>query len=256
MGRLHHRRFVVRPDAIRDGAVDLTAHAHQLVAVLRLRRGDEIIVLDGSGREWQAVLTVADTGHASARLTCEFPPASALEQVPAITLVQVVPRGAAMDTILAKTTELGVARVIPVEAVHSVRRLADRRPRWERIVREAAEQSGRRTLPEIADPCTIATYVAQRRPGALLVCETRPAATPALEACRDLLGSKEVACVVGGEGGLSPDELDQLYGAGGQPISLGTHLLRADTAAMIAVALLRAGFALWDTPATSERMNP
>ncbi len=247
MARLHHRRFVVSPDAIRVGEVDLSAHARQLVTVLRLRRGDEITILDGSGREWQAVLTAADARQARADLVCELPSAADLERCPAITLVQVVPRGSAMDTILAKTTELGVTRIVPIEAAHSVRRLGDRRPRWERIVREAAEQSGRRTVPEIADACTIQGYIAQRGSGQLMVCDADPAAAPVLAACRDVAAEKAVACVVGAEGGLSSDELAHLRDAGGTPITLGPHLLRADTAAIAAVGLLRAGCAYWQS---------
>ena len=258
MGRAHHRRFLVSPDAIRGGDVDLAVHARQLASVLRLHSGDVISVLDGSGREWTAALTEATPRRARARLLSEL---SALPEAgPAITLVQVVPRGPAMDVILAKATELGVSRIIPVEAAHSVRRIADRRARWERILREAAEQSGRRTAPEIAEPCALESYLRSRTPGTLLVCHADSSATPVLAACRELAGEAQMACLVGGEGGLAPDELERLRAEGGRLVSLGPLLLRADTAAVALLAVLQAGLQAFGPTAAmsalphSERM--
>ncbi len=239
MRRLHHRRFIVPAGAIEGGEVDLACHARQLAVVLRLRAGDEIAVLDGAGREWAAVLMDATPRQARARLLSEVPPVAECE--PAITLVQVVPRGPAMDTILEKATELGVSRIVPIEAAHSVRRVDDRRTRWERIVREAVEQCGRRTLPELAAPVTLDTYLQLRSPGVLLVCHADTSAAPALAACRELGRADAVACVVGGEGGLSSDEVNRLAAVGGRMISLGPRLLRADTAAIAVLAILRAG---------------
>ena len=118
-----------------------------------------VTVCDGTGREWTAELTLATPRRAQARLLEEHPP----ETPPrlAVTLAQVVPRGAAMDLIVAKATELGVSRIVPLEAEHSVRRTAvsGGEARWRRIIVEATEQCGRRRLPELAPACAVEQYL-------------------------------------------------------------------------------------------------
>ena len=107
--------------------------AHQLTQVLRLRSGDDVSVFDGSGREVVASLATATPRRATARILREAPrlPGPGLS----ITLAQVVPRGAAMDLIVAKTTELGVARLVPLEGERSVRRASG----WLRIAQVACD---------------------------------------------------------------------------------------------------------------------
>jgi hypothetical protein len=131
VGRAHHRRFLVSPEALEDAEVTLSpAQARQLSAVLRLRAGDAVTVFDGAGREWTAQLTLVTPRQATARLLGEAP----REAQPGlrVTLAQVVPRGAAMDLIVAKATELGVSRIVPLEAERSVRRGAALEHRWDR----------------------------------------------------------------------------------------------------------------------------
>lgn len=250
MGRAHHRRFFLTPEGLTGGqAAFAPAQARQLVSVLRLGAGDLVTVCDGTGREWTAELTQATRRHAQARLLAEQPP----EAPPrlAVTLAQVAPRGAAMDLIVAKATELGVWRIVPLEAEHSVRRtgVSGREARWRRIMVEASEQCGRRRLPELAPACAVESYLRTRPSGqALLVCDHGGGARPLAEICGALRDHADVAVLVGGEGGLSPEELALATAHGGRRISLGPRLLRAETAALAALAIVQACAGDWTSP--------
>ncbi len=250
VGRAHHRRFLVSPEALRDAEVAFSpAQARQLSTVLRLRAGDAVAVFDGAGREWAAELTLVSPRRATARLlgeeSREAPPGLLL------TLAQVVPRGAAMDLIVAKATELGVWRIVPLEAARSVRRGAASAhgARWRRLRAEASEQCGRRRVPELAEARSLAELLqGQPRHEPLLACDKSDRAVPLARACRGLAMAPALTLVVGGEGGLSAEEIDRVTLCGGRLVSLGPRLLRAETAALAALAVLQACVGDWAGP--------
>jgi 16S rRNA (uracil1498-N3)-methyltransferase len=240
MTHIHHRRFFVPAEAIQGGVVEFGRdQAHQIARVLRLAVGDQVAVLDGTGREWTARLTDATPRRVTARLGQEVGRASS-PRLP-LTLAQVIPRGAAMDLIVEKATELGVTRIVPVEAERSVRRATGRTRRWARIACEAAEQCGRRDLPVLAAPCSLAEWLRQHAAGTpLLACHAGPGIAPLAEVCRELQPVAALTLLVGGEGGLSPDEVARVTSRGARLVWLGPRLLRAETAALVAVALVQA----------------
>lgn len=251
MGRAHHRRFLVSPEALEDAEVTLSpAQARQLSAVLRLRAGDAVTVFDGAGREWTAQLTLVTPRRATARLLEEAP----REARPGlrVTLAQVVPRGAAMDLIVAKATELGVSRIVPLEAERSVRRGAALEHRWRRLMAEASEQCGRRSVPDLAEVSGLGELL-QRHPRdePLLACDKRADAVPLAQACRALAEASALTLVVGGEGGLSAEEVEGVTRRGGQLVSLGPRLLRADTAALAALTVVQACLGDWAEPSAA-----
>lgn len=238
--RIHHRRFFVPAACIRDGWVEFQpAQAHQLARVLRLHPGDHVSVFDGTGREVVAALERTTPRLATARILREVEAPPALG--PAITLAQVIARGAAMDLILAKATELGVARVVPLLAAQSVRKASAHSPRWDRIVRESAEQCGRRDLPDLAPIVGLAEFL-RGYPCEipLLACHLDEGARPLIAVCRELGRPASLTLLVGGEGGLSPAEVEELRSRGARLVFLGPRLLRADTAALAALAVLQA----------------
>lgn len=250
MGRAHHRRFLVSPEALRDAEVTFSpAQARQLSAVLRLRAGDPVAVFDGAGREWTARLTLVTPRRATGRLL-EEEPGEAPPRL-RLTLAQVVPRGAAMDLIVAKATELGVARIVPLEAARSVRRRAAsaQSARWRRIMAEASEQCGRRSVPDLAEPCSLGDLL-QRHPRdePLLACDKSAGAVPLVGACHTLAAAPALTVLVGGEGGLSAEEVDRVRLRGGRLVSLGPRLLRAETAALAALIVLQACVGDWAGP--------
>jgi 16S rRNA (uracil1498-N3)-methyltransferase len=251
--RIHHRRFFVPAERIRDGWAEFAPdQAHQMAHVLRLRPGDQVCVFDGTGRELIASLATTTSRRATARILGEAPrlPPARLR----VALAQVVPRGPAMDLIVAKATELGVSRIIPLEGAHSVRRASVARPsRWLRIVQEAAEQCGRRDLPEVAPACTLEDFLLSH-PGQtpLLACDAGRESRPLLAACGELRGGSSLTLLIGGEGGLSPAEVGRLRSRGARLVSLGPRILRAETAALAALAIIQAALGGWEFVQESE----
>jgi 16S rRNA (uracil1498-N3)-methyltransferase len=250
MGRAHHRRFLVSLEAVGSGQVTFSPdQARQLAAVLRLRAGDLVTVFDGAGREWTARLTSVTPRRAAACVMEEASP----EAPPRLrlTLAQVVPRGAAMDLIVAKATELGVSWIVPLEAERSVRRASasGQEARWRRIIAEATEQCGRRTLPDLAKPTTLDALLRNRATDEpLLACDNGDGALPLVRVCRTLTAAAALTVLVGGEGGLTSEEVDRVRQQGGRLVALGPRLLRAETAALAALAVLQASLGDWAGP--------
>jgi 16S rRNA (uracil1498-N3)-methyltransferase len=232
-------RLFVSPEKLQGAraTIDESAHRH-LIKVLRLAPGAAIQVFDGAGTVIEA--RIESVGKSSVEITL-----GERFQVPgprcAITLLQSLPRGERMDFIVQKTTELGVARIVPVLSEFGmVKPPSSRRQRWQTIADEAARQCGRADVPDIADCLALGPALASfaGKEGARFILwegeRTRPFRA-ALAA-----GPVEVVLLVGPEGGFSHAEVDSANQAGFVPVSVGPRILRAETAAMVAVALAQA----------------
>jgi len=237
-------RFHLAPDAVRGDRVAFdAAAAHHLGRVLRAAVGDLVQAVDARGE----LLSVRLTGLAARRAEGLIVGRAALdtESPLQLTLAQAIPKGDKMEHIIRMTTELGVTRVIPLMTARTVVRLKPARwgpriGRWQRVAREAAQQSGRAAVPEIASPREIGAWRPDDRDG-LLICfweeERRGLATrlPAGPCPR-------ATVVVGPEGGLTAEEVRGLTDAGALVAGLGPRLLRTETAGAVAVALLQARY--------------
>lgn len=224
-------RFVVGRDLVlsRD-------QARQIASVLRLAAGDQVVlVADGEEVEYRLdrVSAAAVEGTAVARR-----PAPA---EPRVRLVLGLPllRGEHSELVIESTTQLGVARFVPYTSARSVARTlgGEKRRRWERIAREAVETSRRARLPEIG-PVLAWTRLLEALEGDVLVAWEEERALRLADAVPR--GSAAVSLVIGPEGGLAADEVELARAAGARIVSLGRRPLRAETAAIAAVAQLMA----------------
>jgi 16S rRNA (uracil1498-N3)-methyltransferase len=232
------RRVHLPPERIGAERAELTAEArHYLRDVLRLEPGAAVELFDGAGRSWDA--TLAEGGEA---LLLGATREAAARGAP-ITLLFALAKGEKSDLVVQKATELGVARLAPFAAARSVVRLEAERAqartaRWRRIAEEAARQCGRTDVPELAPPVPLAAALAALPEGQVpVVFQPGGAPLAAVEA-----GAAGVAAVVGPEGGLDPAELAACAAAGARLATLGPRVLRAETAAIVAVALLQERF--------------
>lgn len=234
-----HRLFLKSPIAA-GRRVDVEGErAHYVNRVLRLKKGDELIVFCGDGREYpgrvvesRKTRVVVLTGDAVTRDS---------ESSLAIRLVQGVSRGERMDFAVQKSTELGVSEIVPVQTAFSVVKLSgDRAERrmlhWQKVAQSACEQCGRNRVPAVAAPVPLSRYL-----GADSDAELRLAFTPGvggtLDDVRDTPRSIDV--LIGPEGGLSDQEIGDVTTAGFMPVSLGRRVLRSETAALAALAVLQ-----------------
>jgi len=255
------RRFTIAPERIRDGRVFFDRdESRHLARVLRLRSGDTVLAADGAGHEYtvrletvgdEATGTVLDVG------------ANDHESPLRITLIQSVPKGDKMESIVRASTELGVTRIVPVLTARTIvtlepARWRDRARRWQRVAKEAAKQCGRAVVPPVEAPRALADAFDLDETADLRLClwegaidaaggqgggQARllgnPLATslpPALPA-----GSR-VAILIGPEGGLTWDEVDGAHARGWLVVGLGPRILRTETAGPAIVAVLQARF--------------
>lgn len=242
------RRFFVEPALLAQRTGLLSGDLYRHLTVLRLKPGDTIRLADGQGNEALARITAMD--KESARIDIDPPePATGNGEPVSITLFQGLPKGDKLDLILQKCTELGVARIVPFMAERSVARLSDDKldkkvQRWERIVREASRQSGRSSIPAIGCAVDLKTALASDSSALRLLLwegEKDQELRPLLERSGR---TDSVAVIIGPEGGLTAGEAAMATAAGFQPVTLGSRILRTETAGPAIMAILQ--YALGD----------
>lgn len=214
--------------------------AHYLGHVLRLKRGDRLVVFNGLGSERDASVESLQRREAVLALAIAREPVP--ESALALTIVQALPKSDAMDLVVQKTTELGAQAIVPVYTEFSVVKFdAERSERrldhWRKIAQAACEQSGRHRPPRIEAPAPLATALA-----ALSAAVARFALDPAAEAPFDeqTLAGRELVVAVGPEGGFGPLDWRRLDDAEFGRVSLGPRVLRAETAALAVCAVAQA----------------
>ncbi len=214
---------------------------HYLVHVLRLQEGDALELFDGTGRAFDArVLALAP-------LRLSLGPARTLPARRALAVLQGLPKGDKLEWVLQKGTELGAAGFYPVATRRSLvklERLEDARTqsktaRWQKIAEEAARQCGRSDVPQVHPPQPLLEAARALPAGTqLLVLDEEERALPLGEAFRRLPREQPVALVVGPEGGLAREEVQALLALGARPVTLGRLVLRTETAALAALAVM------------------
>jgi len=246
---MSRRRFYASPDDIDGSTVKLSPdETHHLTRVLRLGFGEEVFAFDGRGREYRCSFAALE--HGCARLEISEELLDEVEPAVHITLAQALAKGEKFDFIVQKATELGVSVVVPLATAHADVKLSDERSekrldRWRRISLEALKQCGRRRLVEIAPPVALKDFLESgagasysRFPPVLLVFSER-GGTSITEALARRVDNSAVVAMVGPEGGWSDEELTLLDGRGARAVTLGPRVLRAETAAVVAVTLIQ-----------------
>jgi 16S rRNA (uracil1498-N3)-methyltransferase len=228
-------------------AVTLTgAEAHHASSVRRVRVGEEVTVGDGRGGWLTGVVESVAPREVVVRI---HERADVAQPSPRVVLVQALAKGDRDELAVQAATELGVDEIVPWQAARSVSRwdaakAVKGRARWTSIVREAAKQAHRAWVPEVAELTTTSGLVRRAAASRILVLEptaAEPLSALAVEAGDD----RDVVLVVGPEGGIAPDELDALAGAGARLVRLGDTVLRTSTAGPAALAVVSTALARW-----------
>ncbi len=231
-------RFYVTGEQLLGGCVRFSpAQVRQIIRVLRMGVGSRVLAFNGSGQEWEVEIATASPREVVGRIVAEVsrPRESPLR----IVLLQGLLKGDKMDYLIQKVTEMGVAEVVLLSTRRTVAQGSGRVARWSRIALEAAEQAGRLTIPRITGPYRLEEYVAGPAPGAAIVLwEGERVGTFAALLDR-APPPDEIRILVGPEGGLETDEVALVRGIGFVPVSLGPRTLRAETAAVAALAVLQ-----------------
>jgi 16S rRNA (uracil1498-N3)-methyltransferase len=236
-----HRFFVEAPLAA--GEIQLPPHiARQITTVLRMRPGDELILFNGTGGEWRAILTATGRTGASVDLVEQRDPQT--EPALRLTLCQAMLKADKMEWVLQKGTEIGVHTFQPLLTQRTVAGgwSAAKLDRWNRIVVEAAEQSGRTSVPAILAPVSLPEALAQSSRS--IFCWETEGNLPFARVASHMRATEPLSPLtlfVGPEGGFSHEEAALARAAGAHIVSLGTRILRSETAAIAACVLALLG---------------
>ncbi|MFA6544746.1 MAG: RsmE family RNA methyltransferase [Limisphaerales bacterium] len=239
-------RFHIPPGTANGPEVTLSPEeSHHALRVLRLGSGDAVTLLDGAGVEARGAIVGTDK-HAvrvAVRERIVHPPLRC-----EVTLLQALPKGRLMDSIVEKATELGAARIVPLLTEHTVSRpdedhAANKLEKWRTTALEAVKQCGNPWLPRIDAPVSFAEFLRRgERFDLAIVASLHPGARSVREVfagfeTRERPRPAGVAVWVGPEGDFTPQEIAALVGGGVQPVTLGPRVLRCDTAAIAALAV-------------------
>jgi 16S rRNA (uracil1498-N3)-methyltransferase len=230
---LARRRFFV--DRIRNHQAELTGYdARHLARVLRAEPGQRYEISDNQ-RAYLAEIDSVTSRSVTFRIL-ELLPASPPARE--IMLYAALIKFDRFEWLIEKATELGVTHIVPVNAERSEKGLAAaaarRMERWRKIARESSQQARRVRMPEIRATEAFLAATADPSPRRIFL-EEEPGAPPILDA---LQADRAVAVLTGPEGGWTERERSLALDAGWQPVSLGPHILRAETAAIAALAIL------------------
>ena len=236
-------RFYIPNPHIQDGLLKIEGdQVKHIRKVLRLKAGDEILVFDGSGKEFEG--TIVEEGRSSVTVKIQGIFSSKGDSPLEVTLAQSLLKGEKMDYLIQKATELGVKEIIPFFSSRSVPLLEkSRRPnrhhRWEKIAVEASKQCGRRVVSKIE---SLQDYSGMLRAAStdhlrLILWE---GGGIKLKEVLEKSGEKtKIFFVIGPEGGFSPDEVDKAKRAGFVAVTLGKRILRAETASLCLLSILQ-----------------
>jgi 16S rRNA (uracil1498-N3)-methyltransferase len=240
-------RFYLPPERCAGNALRLDGReAHHALHVLRLKHGELVTVLDGVGNEFMCA--VEDFGRSVVTLSVSLknflpaPPCS-------VTLLQAVPKGKIIESIIQKSVELGAQRVVPILAERVVMQLDDedaenKREKWQQVAIEAIKQCGAAWLPKVEAPVTIEQFLARKEKFELsLVGSLQKERRHPREVLREFEKKhgrlpQSVAVWIGPEGDFTAEELKTIQNSGALPISLGNLVLRVETAAIYCLSIL------------------
>ncbi len=224
---------------------ELTGEERQyVISVLRMRQGEGLLLFDGSGREYEAVIL----GHDRESVSLEIRGKKILQkETITITLAQSLPKAKKMDFIIEKVCELGASRIIPFLSARSVPRLLPeksglKQARWQKIAREAARKCHSRSIPEVGDILDFETMLQSAGGDAIKIIfweeESRRNLKQVLQG-EGNEANRDFFLVVGPEGGFAGEEIERAEGRGFTSVSLGRQILKVETAALAILSIIQ-----------------
>jgi 16S rRNA (uracil1498-N3)-methyltransferase len=238
------RFFIDGPvPASRDSAVPLSQDdLHHITDVLRVHTGERLVLVEPGGSA--KLVKVADASSRGIFVETVSDVSQTWE--PRVTLVLGVAKGGKVDEAIQGAVEVGVAAVWPVELTRDVvkldvRKRGPRTERWRRVAAAAARQAQRNAVPDVREPASFGALLESLRGFDLVLVAWEEASDATV---RDAIGDSgvgpdaQVAVVVGSEGGLTGAEVGRLRDAGARIVTLGPTILRAETAGIVASALV------------------
>ncbi|GAC1587078.1 MAG: 16S rRNA (uracil(1498)-N(3))-methyltransferase [Candidatus Velthaea sp.] len=237
---MRDRFFIEGTHTVGERVMLAADDARKIALVLRKQTGARVQIVDSGGVAFGATLEVS--GKAVHAMLDETLERGSIETAARIVIAQAIPKGQKMDFIVEKATELGASAIVPLRSARVVgERTGDhKRERWQRIAKAAAQQSGRLHVPEIAPiadwDALIATFKEYER---VYVPWELAEAVPLRDRFEfEARTARSLLVIIGPEGGFSQTEVAHAQAGGASAISLGTRILRTETAALVVLAAL------------------
>ncbi|HAL63217.1 MAG TPA: 16S rRNA (uracil(1498)-N(3))-methyltransferase [Clostridiales bacterium] len=233
------RFFIPRENISENKIVIKGEDVIHISRVLRLKAGDFLTCCDGKGFDYLAEISNISKSEIVCNITKKEK--SDTEPPVKITLIQGIPKASKMDYIIQKNTELGICKIYPCSLNRSISKTEKdkKTARWQRIAKEAAQQSGRGVIPEIYDAIDLKDAVGILKGADISFvayeCEENNTLKDVLLSCEN---PKTVAFLIGPEGGFDKSEIEFLENNGISVISLGKRILRTETAGEAVLAMI------------------
>ena len=232
-------RFFVQPQEMEDSHITLTGENAQHAKVLRLKAGEEVLVCDGAGME--CLCRVTEMGGGEVELEVLEKRQSATEAAVKVSVYLAFPKADKLEHVIQKATELGAYEIVAFPSARCISKpdeksLKKKLERWQKIAASAAEQSGRGRIPEVLVLPNFAAALdrAARADKALMFYENEHATT--LRMALEAEPFRSVSLLTGPEGGLEEREVAEARAAGLQVCTLGSRILRCETAPLCALS--------------------
>lgn len=241
-------RFYVPKEAVKGEIILITGpEAHHIIDVMRLKRLDKVVAFDGTGAEYTGFIKdVKKKAVVMKVVETRLPPRVSKSK---ITLIQSIPKKDKMDYVVEKATELGAYSIMPIVTARTIVRWSREKKalavdRWKRIAREASKQCGRPDITDIQEIKDYGDVIKTLTEYDLVLIATLAGADTIRmkDAIKDFKGGK-IAVLIGPEGDFTPDEVARARKAFFKPVTLGSRVLKSDTAALAALAVLNYEFA-------------
>jgi 16S rRNA (uracil1498-N3)-methyltransferase len=240
-------RFYLPPEQSRGAALFLAgAEAHHALRVLRVRRKDRVTVLNGVGREYVCEIEASDRDKIKLAVLEER---DAPHRLCETTLLIGIPKGKIIESIIQKATELGASRIVPLTTERVVIKLdakegARKAAKWQQIAIEAIKQCGSPWLPRIEAPTRLEDFLGRKESfdlslvGSLRTGSKHPRAYFEKFRAEHTRAPGSISIWIGPEGDFTDGELGAISAAGGLPMTLGSLVLRVETAAVYCLSLV------------------
>jgi len=235
--------FFIPSSDIHSAEITLTGDlCHHLRASLRVKPGECLWLTDEQRRRYRAEVVEVTQQRMTVRILDQRE--GPVETGPALLLAQALLKGDHMDWVVQKASELGSRTILPLIAQHGIvrpqpGRIATQVSRWQRIAIEAAQQSEQWQPPQVLEPVDSRRFFSDKAATCSLILAERREAVALSNVPLPALLTESLALVIGPEGGWAKEELSLAFAQGYQAVSLGAHILRADTAAVTALSIVQ-----------------
>ena len=230
-------KFFTKPDYIDGSELKIVGEdVSHISKVLRMSAGDNIIVCDGEGNDYDAVIKSISKTEVVAEITGKY--VCDAEPCVDVTLYQALPKQGKMEYIIQKNTELGINKIVPVYTKRCVVKPSDKTERWSKVAESAAKQCGRGIIPQVMPVITFEEAVKQMQEYDLALMPYECEEDNGLKKVLQSSEYKSVSIFIGPEGGFDLKEVDTAINSGVKTVTLGKRILRTETAASAVLPII------------------